>query len=111
MSSKTLVKETRVLAEDEIIDISITKVKECLEIPYGIKYSFNYRVKPSSSGWSSVIRVDNAHLIKGHDKRDHIHLFDNQPIEFEFTSLKQIYDGILNLIKLNRGLIDEIKRH
>jgi hypothetical protein len=32
-------------------------------------------------------------------------------IEFEFISLKQVYEEILSLIKLNRGLIDEIKRH
>jgi hypothetical protein len=50
-------------------------------------------------------------VIKGHKKRDHKHLFDNKPIEFEFISLKQIYEEILNLIKLNRGLIDEIKRY
>jgi len=111
LSSKTLVKETRVLAEDEIIDISITRVEEHLQIPHGIKYSFNYRVKPSFSGWKSVIRVDNAHVIKEHKQRDHKHLFDKQPIEFEFISLKQIYEEILNLIKLNRGLIDEIKRY
>lgn len=111
MNSKILVKETRVLAEDEIIDITITSVKESLQIPHGIKYSFNYRVKLSSSAWRSIIRVDNAHVIKGHKKRDHKHLFNDQPIEFEFTSLKQIYEEILNLIKQNRGFIDEIKRY
>ncbi|MGB9940420.1 toxin-antitoxin system TumE family protein [Methanosarcina sp.] len=111
MDSKILVRETRILTEDEIIDISITRVKESLQIPHGIKYSFNYRIRASSSRWRSVIRVDNAHVIKGHKKRDHKHLFGSQPVEFEFISLKKIYEEILNLIKLNRGLIDEIKRH
>lgn len=111
MDSKILVRETRALAEDEIIDISITVIEKSPQIPYGIKYSFNYRVKLSTSNWKSIIRVDNAHVIKGHKNRDHKHLFDDQPIEFEFVSLKQIYNGILNLIKLNRGLIDEIKKY
>lgn len=106
-----IVKETRVLAEDEIIDITITRVEESLQIPHGIKYSFNYRVKLSSSAWRSIIRVDNAHVIKGHKKRDHKHLFNDQPIEFEFISLKQIYEEILSLIKQNRGFIDEIKKY
>ena len=111
LDSKTLVKETRVLAEDEIIDISITRVKESPKIPHGIKYSFNYRVKSASSGWKTVLRFDNAHVVKGHKKRDHKHLFDSHPVEFEFISLKHIYEEILNLIEQNRGLIDEIKRH
>ncbi len=111
LDSKTLVKETRVLAEDEIIDISITKVKESPQIPFGVKYSFNYRVKSASSEWKTAIRVDNAHVIKGHKRRDHKHIFDNQPVEFEFISLKQIYEEILNQIDQNRGFIDEIKRH
>ena len=111
MDSKTLVKETRVLAEDELIDISITRVKESPQIPHGIKYSFNYRVKSESSGWKTVIRVDNAHVIKGHKRRDHKHLFENQPVEFKFISLKQIYEEILNQIEQKRGLIDEIKRN
>lgn len=42
LNSRKLIKETRILAEDEIIDISITKVKESTQIPHGIKYSFNY---------------------------------------------------------------------
>lgn len=111
MNSRTLVKETRVLAEDEIIDISITKVEESLKIPHGVKYSFNYRVKPASSKWKSIIRFDNAHEIRGHKRRDHKHLFDDQPVEFEFISLKQIYKEILILIEQNRGFINEIKRH
>ncbi len=88
MYSRTLIKETRILAEDELIDISITKVKESPLIPHGVKYSFNYRVRSASSEWKSIIRFDNAHKVKGHKKRDHKHLFNNQPIEFEFMSLK-----------------------
>lgn len=106
-----MIKETRILTEDEIIDISITKVKESPQIPHGIKYSFNYRVKSASSEWKSIIRFDNAHEIKGHKRRDHKHLFDNQPAEFEFRSLKDIYKEILTLIEQNRGLINEIKRN
>ena len=109
--SRILVKETRILAEDEIIDISITKVNESPQIPHGVKYSFNYRVKSASSEWKSIIRFDNAHKVKGHKRRDHKHLFDNQPVEFEFISLKHIYKEILILIEQNRGLINEIKRH
>jgi hypothetical protein len=110
--SRTLIKETRILSEDEIIDISITKVKESPQIPHGvIKYSFNYRVRSASSEWKSVIRVDNAHKVKGHEKRDHKHLLNDQPVEFEFMSLKHIYKEILMLIEQNRGLINEIKRH
>lgn len=111
MNSRKLIKETRILAEDEIIDISITKVKESPQIPHGIKYSFNYRVKSASSEWKSIIRFDNAHEIKGHTRRDHKHLFGNQPAELEFRSLKHIYNEILTLIEQNRGLINEIKRH
>ena len=111
MYSRTLIKETRILAEDEIIDVSITKVKESPQIPYGVKYSFNYRVRFASSEWKSIIRFDNAHKVKGHKKRDHKHLFDNQPVELEFISLKHIYNEILILIEQNRGLINEIKRH
>ncbi len=104
-------KETRVLAEDEIIDVSITRVEKSPEIPHGVKYSFNYRVKSESCGWETVIRVDNAHVIKGHKKRDHKHLFGKQPVEFEFISLSQIYEEVLELIKQNRRFIGEIKRH
>lgn len=111
MNSRKLIKETRILTEDEIIDISITKVKESPQIPHGIKYSFNYRVKSASSEWKSIIRFDNAHEIKGHKRRDHKHLFDNQPAELEFISLKNIYKEILTLIEQNRGLINEIKRN
>ncbi|MBE9511673.1 MAG: hypothetical protein IMY71_12415 [Bacteroidetes bacterium] len=39
-----VIKETRILAEDEIIDISMTQVPISSEIPHGVKYSFNYRV-------------------------------------------------------------------
>jgi hypothetical protein len=39
LNSRTFVRETRVLAEDEIIDISITKVEESPQIPHGVKYS------------------------------------------------------------------------
>jgi hypothetical protein len=106
-----LVRETRVLAEDEIIDISITKVEESLQIPNGVKYSFNYRVKPASPEWKSIIRFDNAHEIRGHKRRDHKHLFDDQQVEFEFITLKHIYKEILNLIEQNREFINEIKRH
>lgn len=106
-----MIKETRILTEDEIIDISITKVKESPQIPHGIKYSFNYRVKSASSEWKSIIRFDNAHEIKGHKRRDHKHLFDNHPAELEFISLKDIYKEILTLIEQNRGLINEIKRN
>lgn len=111
MNSRKLIKETRILTEDEIIDISITKVKESPQIPHGIKYSFNYRVKSASSEWKSIIRFDNAHEIKGYKRRDHKHLFDNQPAELEFISLKNIYKEILTLIEQNRGLINEIKRN
>jgi hypothetical protein len=40
-----VIKETRILAEDEIIDISVTQVQVSSEIPHGVRYSFNYRVR------------------------------------------------------------------
>ena len=56
-------RETRILAEDEIIDISVAQVPVSSEIPHGVRYSFNYRVR-TSEGWKTLIRFDNAHIIK-----------------------------------------------
>jgi len=103
-----VIKETRILAEDEIIDISLTQVPTSLEIPHGVRYSFNYRVM-TKEGWSTVFRFDNAHTIKGHNKRDHKHLFNNEVQEIEFNNLKELIDELMKLIKDNRRIINEIK--
>lgn len=107
--SKKFIKETRVLAEDEIIDISLTQVPISSEIPHGVRYSFNYRVL-TKDGWNTVIRFDNAHTIKGHNKRDHKHLLNNQVQEIEFSNPKKLIDELMTLIKNNRRIINEIKR-
>ncbi len=103
-----VIKETRILAEDEIIDISLTQVPISSEIPHGVRYSFNYRVK-TKEGWSTVIRFDNAHIIKGLSKRDHKHLFNNEVQEIEFNNPKELIDELMKLIEDNRGAINEIK--
>jgi len=82
-----------------------------VQVPHGIKYSFNYRVRTNSaSGWKTLIRFDNAHVVKGHCKRDHKHVFNNDAVEVDFISLKHIYNELLDLIEQNRGVIDETKR-
>ncbi len=108
MPEKTI-KETRILAEDEIIDLSLTQVPVSSEIPHGVRYSFNYRVR-TKEGWKTLIRFDNAHTIKGHNKRDHKHLFENDAQEMEFNSPKDLVDELMRLIEDNRRKIDEIKR-
>ncbi len=108
MPEKTI-KETRILAEDEIIDLSLTQVPVSSEIPHGVRYSFNYRVR-TKEGWKTLIRFDNAHIIKGHNKRDHKHLFENDAQEMEFNSPKDLMDKLMRLIEDNRRRIDEIKR-
>ncbi len=108
MPEKTI-KETRILAEDEIIDLSLTQVPVSSEIPHGVRYSFNYRVR-TKEGWKTLIRFDNAHTIKGHNKRDHKHLFENDAQEMEFNSPKDLIDELMRLIEDNRRKIDEIKR-
>lgn len=105
-----VIKETRVLAEDEVIDISLTQVPVSSEIPHGVRYSLNYRVM-TKDGWFTVIRFDNAHTIKGHSKRDHKHLFNNKAHEAEFSNLKELFDELMKLIEDNRRIIDEIKKH
>ncbi|MCX9013700.1 MAG: DUF6516 family protein [Candidatus Methanoperedens sp.] len=75
--SNRVIKETRILAEDEIIDISVTQVPKSSKIPPGVRYSFNYRVKTGEE-WRTLIRFDNAHAVKGHNKRDHKHMFENE---------------------------------
>ena len=107
MSGK-IIKETRILAEDEIIDISLAQVPVSSEIPHGVKYSFNYRVR-TGDGWKTLIRFDNAHIIKGHSKRDHRHMFDDVIQEIDFNSPKELIDELMGLIKHNRRMIDEIK--
>lgn len=108
MPGKTI-KETRILAEDEIIDLSLTQVPVSSEIPHGVRYSFNYRVR-TKEGWKTLIRFDNAHTIKGHNKRDHKHMFENDAQEMEFNSPKDLIDELMRLIEDNRRKIDEIKR-
>ncbi len=103
------IKETRILAEDEIIDISVTQVPVSSDIPHGVRYSFNYRVR-TSEGWCTLIRFDNAHVIKGHNKRDHKHMFENDAQEIEFNSPKELINELMRLIEYNRRKIDEIKR-
>jgi len=105
-----VIKETRILAEDEIIDISVTQVSVSSEIPHGVKYSFNYRVR-TRGGWKTLIRFDNAHTIKGHSKRDHKHMFENETQEIDFSGPKELMDELMRLIEANRMIIDEIKRH
>lgn len=107
--SNRVIKETRILVEDEIIDISVTQVPKSSKIPHGIRYSFNYRVKTDEK-WKTLIRFDNAHSVKGHSKRDHKHLFENEIQEIEFNSPKELITEILRLIEDNRRRIDEIKR-
>ncbi len=124
MPDKTI-RETRILAEDEIIDISVTQVPVSSDIPHGVKYSFNYRVR-TGEGWKTLIRFDNAHVIKGRSKRDHRHMFENlmnpeiiknfrrvhqnEAQEIEFNSPKELIDELMRLIEHNRRIIDEIKR-
>ena len=108
MPEKTI-KETRILAEDEIIDLSLTQVPLSSEIPHGVRYSFNYRVR-TKKGWKTLIRFDNAHTIKGHNKRDHKHVFENDAQEMEFSSPKDMIDRLMRLIEDNRRSINEIKR-
>ncbi len=100
---------TQSLAEDEIIDISMTQVPVTSEIPHGVKYSFNYRVF-TSKGWKDLIRFDNAHVIKGHSKRDHKHVFENDIQEINFNSPEELMDELIKTITENRRRIDEIKR-
>jgi len=103
------IRETRILAKDEIIDISVTQVPVSSEIPHGVKYSFNYRVR-TNEGWKTLIRFDNAHIIKGHHKRDHKHMFENDVQEIEFYSAKELMNELMRSIENNRRNIDEIKR-
>lgn len=95
MPEKTI-KETRILADDEIIDLSLTQVPVSSEIPHGVRYSFNYRVR-TKEGWKTLIRFDNAHTIKGHNKRDHKHMFENDALEMEFNSPKDLIDELIRL--------------
>lgn len=104
-----VIKETRILAEDEIIDIAVTQVSVSSEVPHGVRYSFNYRVR-TTEGWKTLIRFDNAHTIKGHCKRDHKHMFGNTAQEINFNSPKELIDELMRLIEDNRRIIDEIKR-
>jgi hypothetical protein len=104
-----VIKETRILAEDEIIDISVTRVPVSSDIPHGIRYSFNYRIRVKEE-WKTLIRFDNAHVIKGHSKRDHKHMFENEIQEVCFNSPKELIDELMRLIEVNRRNIDEIKR-
>ena len=103
------IRETRILSEDEIIDISVAQVPVSSEIPHGVRYSFNYRVG-TSEGWMTLIRFDNAHIIKGLNKRDHKHMFENDVQEIEFSSPKELINELMRLIEHNRRKIDEIKR-
>ena len=57
-----------------------------------------------------MIRFDNAHTIKGHNKRDHKHMFENDAQEMDFNSPKDLIDELMRLIEDNRRKIDEIKR-
>lgn len=104
-----VIKETRILAEDEIVDISLTQVPTSSGISHGVRYSFNYRIR-IREGWNTLIRFDNAHTIKGHSKRDHRHMFGNEAQEIEFNSPKELIDELMQLIEDNRRTIDEIKR-
>jgi len=45
-----------------------------------------------------LIRFDNAHKIKGHKKRDHKHMFENEAQEFEFITPKDLIDELLKLM-------------
>jgi len=105
-----VIKETRILAEDEIIDISVAQVPVSSEIPHGVRYSFNYRIR-TREGWKTLIRFDNAHTIKGHSKRDHKHIFENEAQEINFNSPKELIDELMRLIEENRSIINEIKRY
>lgn len=101
--------EKRELSEDEIVDITITIVPVSSEIPHGVKYSFNYRVL-TSEGWRDLIRFDNAHVIKGHNKRDHKHVFENNIQEINFSSPEETMNELMRIITEYRSKIDEIKR-
>jgi hypothetical protein len=56
VSDKTI-RETRILAEDEIIDISVTQVPISSEIPHGVRYSFNYRIR-MNEGWKTLSLIE-----------------------------------------------------
>jgi hypothetical protein len=49
-------------------------------------------------------------VIKGHSKRDHKHMFENEIQEINFNSPKELIDELMRLIEANRRKIDEIKR-
>ena len=101
--AELLIYEIRELAFDEKIDIVVWKVKKAKNYPYGLKYSFNYRVW-NGDDWTEIIRYDNAH-----GNGDHRHLFGK--IEsIKFKSIGSINDEIYNLIEKHRGEIDEIKK-
>lgn len=53
---------------------------------------------------------DNAHTIKGHSKRDHRHIFENEAQEINFDSPKELIDELMKLIEGNWRILDEIKR-
>jgi hypothetical protein len=57
-----------------------------------------------------LMRFDNAHIIKGLNKRDHKHMFENDVQEIEFSSPKELINELMRLIEHNRRKIDEIKR-
>ncbi|MCD4798189.1 MAG: DUF6516 family protein [Methanosarcinales archaeon] len=73
----------------------------------------NYRAFELNGGEqqmvSTAIRFDNAHTIKGHSKRDHKHLFNNEVQEIEFNNPKELIDELMKLIEDNRCAINEIK--
>ncbi len=50
-------------------------------------------------------------LIKGHNKRDHKHLFNNEVQEIAFNNPKELNDELMKLIEDNRRIINEIKGH
>lgn len=108
--ARVLVSESIKIAYDEVMDIQITEIPPSDLRPHGVKYSLNYRVMNSRGDWISVIRYDNAHIVKGHKKADHRHILDREIEEIEFISLEKIYKEILKLVTVLRGEIDDIKK-
>ena len=94
---KLVIRETRRLDENEIIDISLWEVPKTKDNPDGVTYSLNYRIYDKDEGqWKTIIRYDNAHKYKNHKTRHHRHIGD-KVTEVKFQDLGSLYEELLEL--------------
>lgn len=100
--AELLVKETRELSKDEVVDINLWSIPRSKEYPRGLKYSFNYRVWDGKK-WVTIARYDNSHGIG-----DHRHVFDKVE-KIQFKKPSEIYRDLLRLRKELEARINEIK--